>query len=118
MVWYVMLYEIQGTGISSDSSSSIPRSIKRCIGGPLSSILAHLVLFALSHPTLKVRALALVYRYPALESWLYRFSRTRGLITDSTTVQIYSDLSRLTPSALRIYADLKAAVERHGKEGQ
>jgi hypothetical protein len=107
----------QGTRNSSGMLSDISRTIKRCIGGLFSLILARLVYFTLAHPVFKASALALVCRYPALELWLYRFSTKRGLITGGTTVQIYSDFSRLTPRALRIYADLKAAVERHDKKG-
>jgi hypothetical protein len=97
--------------------SSTPRAIKRYIGGLPSYILARLVHFALANPAFKASALALVCRYPALESRLYRFSTKRGLIMGGTMVQIYSDSSRLTPRALRIYADLKTAVERHDKKG-
>lgn len=112
-----MLYIILGTGFGSGMFPSIPRTVKHCVGGLLSPILAcRLVHFALAHPTLKAWALAWICRYPALESWLYRFSRTWGLTKGGTAVQIYSDPSRLTPSTLRIYADLKAAVERHDME--
>jgi hypothetical protein len=111
-------YIFQVTGVFSGMFSGILQSIKRCIGGLLGPILAHLIHFALVHPSLKARALAFVCRYPALESWLYRFSRTNGLITGSMTMQIDSDPSRLTPSAFRIYTDLKAAVERYDKERQ
>jgi hypothetical protein len=110
-----MLYVFQGTGIGSGMFSSIPQIIKRSIGGLLSPILARLVHFALAHPTLKAWALTWVCRYPALESRLYRFASIRGLITSGATLQIYSDLSRLTPSALLIYADLKASIERYNK---
>jgi hypothetical protein len=108
-----MLYIFQGSRISSCISSSIPLTIKRGIAGLLSPILARLVRFALAHPKLKALALTWVYRYPALESWLYRFSVASGLITGSVIVQTYSELSSLTPSALCIYADLKASIERN-----
>ena len=93
---------------------SMPLTIKRRIRTLLSPILARLIHFALAHPALKAWALTCVYRYPALESWLYRFAVARG-ITGGTTMQIYSELSSLTPSALCIYAYLKAAIERHNK---
>jgi hypothetical protein len=97
--------------------SSIPWTLKRGIGGLLSLILGRLIHFALAHPTLKARALTLVLGYPALEEWLYRFAVARGLVTGATMIQIYPDPSRLTPSALLIYADLKAAIVRHNKRG-
>jgi hypothetical protein len=88
-------------------------TIKRSIAGLLSPTLACLVRFALAHPRLRALALNCVYRYPVLESWLYRFSVASGIITGGMIVQTYSELSRLTPNALSIYADLKAAIERH-----
>jgi hypothetical protein len=108
-----MLYVFQGTGIGSGMSSSIPQTIGRRIGDLLSPILARLVHFALAHPTLKAWALTWVCRYPALESRLYRFASTRGLIKGGMAVQIYSDLSSLTPSALLIYTNLKSSIEQH-----
>lgn len=95
--------------------SSIPRIIKRGIGGLLNPILAWLIHFAMVHPKLKARALTLLFRYPTLEVWLHRFAVTRGLVTGSMTMQVSSDPSKLTPSALVIYADLKSAIERHNK---
>jgi hypothetical protein len=95
--------------------SSIPRTIKRGIGGLLNPILACLIHFAMAHPKLKARALTLLFRYPTLEVWLYRFAVTRGIVTGGITMRISSDPSKLTPSALIIYADLKSAIERHNK---
>lgn len=112
-----MLYLFQGTRISSSMSSSIPRTFKHGIGALLSPILARLIHFALVHPTLKARALTLVFRYPALEEWLYRFALARGLASGTMIVNTPSDSPKLTPSALMIYADLKAAIEQHNKRG-
>lgn len=112
-----MLYVFQGFGFGSSRFSSIPRTIKHCIGGPLSLILATLAHFALSHLALKALAFAWICRYLELESWLYWFAMTSGLITNDTTLQTYSDPSRLKPSALRIYADLKAAAEQYDPKG-
>jgi|GEM_PF-1984587 len=92
--------------------ASVPLTVKRGIKGLLSLILACLIRFAVDHPLLKAWALTCVHRYPALRSWLYRFAVARGII-GGTSVQIYSELSSLTPSARCIYADLKAAIERH-----
>lgn len=111
----VYIHLFQWTVISSGMSSSIPLTTKRCIAGLLSPILATLVRFALAHPELKASALTCVYRYPALESWLYGFAVARG-ITGGVIVQTYSELSSLTPGALLIYGDLKNAVERRNKE--
>jgi hypothetical protein len=108
-----MLRLFQSTRINSCVSSSIPLTIKRSFAGLLSFTLANFVRFALAHPKLKALALTWVYRYPALESWLYRFSVARGLINGGVIVQTYSDLSMLTPSALTVYTDLKAAIEKH-----
>ena len=108
-----MLQEFQGIGIDSYRSWSIPSTIKCNIRVLLSSILARLVRFALAHPRLKASALAWVNRYPALESWLHRFSAAKGIIAGRVIVQEYSERSKLTPSALAIYDDLKSAIERH-----
>jgi len=104
---------------------SILWTIKSGIRGLLSLFLAHLIGFALAHPMLKTWALAMLFRFPALEAWLCKFAMARGIIFSCATVQISSDVhyepstkfSRLTPSARSIYADLKAAIERQNKEG-
>ena len=117
-----MLYVFQGTGIGSGMFSSIPQTIKRSFGGLLSPILARLVHFALAHPTLKAWALALLCRCPTLEAWLCKFAIERGMIVGGTRVQLpyepSTKFSMLTPGALKIYADLKAAIERHNEEGK
>jgi len=95
--------------------SRIPQSIKRGIGGLLSPILAGLIHFALAHPTLKARALTLVFGYPALGQWLYKFAVARRMVTGSMYVQSSSYPSKLTSNARLIYADLKAAIKQHNK---
>lgn len=72
--------------------------------------------FALDHPTLKAWALALVCRFPALESRLFKFAASRRITAGGSIVQASPDHTRLTPSALRIYNDLKAAIEEHNRE--
>ena len=108
-----MFHVFQGPETDSCRSSSAPSTIKCSIRVLLSSILARLVRFALAHPRLKASALSWVNRSPALESWLYRFSAAKGIIAGGVLVQDYSESSKLTPSALAIYADLKKALERH-----
>ncbi|MHC1686993.1 MAG: class I SAM-dependent methyltransferase [Methanothrix sp.] len=105
---------------------NIPRTAKNVIKKLLDSILAPIIIFSLAHPTLKAWILAWMRRYPQLESWLHKFAETRGIIAHSTTSQIYSEEdympstepSRLTQSTCHIYADLKAAIERHKKGDQ
>jgi hypothetical protein len=106
----------QGTGISSCKFSSISRTIRRGTGVLISPALVRLMHFALAHPALKARALASVCRSPALESWLFKFAASRGITAGGTIVQASPDHTRLTPSALRIYNDLKAAIEEHSRE--
>ena len=94
---------------------SIFLSIKRAIKGLLGPILARLIQFVLAHPALKAWALTFVFRYPMLEEWLYRFAVSKGLLNAGITIQRFSDPSSLTPKALLIYADLKAAIERQNR---
>ncbi|MDD4447369.1 MAG: hypothetical protein PHN61_06795, partial [Methanothrix sp.] len=103
--------------------ASIPKTVKGSIQSLFSSILAELINFSLDHPKIKVQALALLRRSPALEAQLRRFAAARGMIPGGKTVQIYSmenfersiELSNLTPSVHRVYVDLKAAIERQNK---
>ncbi|MBW2647027.1 MAG: hypothetical protein JRE23_12815, partial [Deltaproteobacteria bacterium] len=90
--------------------SSIPRAIKRGLRGLLNPIFVRLIRFALAHPKLKTWALAWVRRYPAHEAWLHRLAAAKGIIAGDMMVQISLEVSYegLTPSARRIYADLKA----------
>ncbi len=96
--------------------SRIPQTTKRCIGDLLSPIFAHTIHFIRAHPMLKAWALAWVCRYPALEAWLNRFALARGIIVGGMTMQTLEP-SKLTPSARRIYTDLKSAIERTKREG-
>ncbi|MDD2755302.1 MAG: FkbM family methyltransferase [Methanothrix sp.] len=103
--------------------ASIPKTVKGSIQSLFSSILAELINFSLDHPKIKLQALALLRRSPALEAQLRRFAAARGMIPGGKTVQIYSmenfersiELSNLTPSVHRVYVDLKAAIERQNK---
>ncbi|HWQ19997.1 MAG TPA: hypothetical protein VN455_09495 [Methanotrichaceae archaeon] len=111
-----MSYVFQGTGISFCNLSSIPRTIRRGTGVILGQVLAHLMHFALAHPALKAWALAWVCSSPSLESRLFRFAASRGITAGGTLAQVSPDHIMLTPSALRIYNDLKAAIEEHNTE--
>ncbi len=105
--------------------ASIPKTVKGSIRGLLSSILAGLINFSLAHPKIKVQALALLRRSPALEARLRRFAAARGIIPGGKTVLICSEEKfersiehlNLTPSVRRVYADLMAAKERCRKRG-
>jgi len=92
--------------------ANTPRPMKRGIKGSFGSILAMPIRFALAHPVLKELALIFVCRIPPLESRLHGFVVSRG-ITGGGMVKICSARSSLTPNGLRIYADLKDAIERH-----
>jgi len=102
--------------------SGILSTVKHGIGGLLSFFLGRLINFALCRPTLKAWALALLCRCPTLEAWLCKFAIERGMIVGGTRVQLpyepSTKFSMLTPGALKIYADLKAAIERHNEEGK
>ena len=99
--------------------------LKGCIRGLLSHALVHLMRFALAHPTLKEHALALLRRSPWIKARLRKFAGDKGLIAGGTPMQTYSanpcetsiEPSELTPSARRVYIDLKAAIERQNKRG-
>ncbi len=102
---------------------SIPKTVKDRIQGLLSSILTRLINFSLDHPEIKVQALTLLSRSPALEARLRRFAAEKGMIPGGNAVKIYFvdnyersiELSDLTPSVHRVYVDLKAAIERRNK---
>jgi FkbM family methyltransferase len=93
------------------------------IRGLLGSILARMINFSLAHPKIKVQALALLHRSPALEGWLRRFAAARSTTAGSMTIQVSSSVhcwgptepSSLTLSARCIYFDLENAIERHNK---
>jgi FkbM family methyltransferase len=80
------------------------------IRGLLSSIPARLTRFAPAHHALKGHALALLPRRPSLEARLRKFA---GNNPRDTSIKP----SELTPSASRVYLDLKAAIERQNKGG-
>ena len=74
--------------------------------------------YALKRPGLKVWAMARLRQYPNLEAKLRRLAQAAGLVAvtrDEASVPT-ADLSSLTPSARRIYIELKAAIEACQKE--
>jgi FkbM family methyltransferase len=100
--------------------SDIQQTVKGYIGGLFSSILARRIDLAMPHPKLRVRAMALLHRSPALEEMVRRFAAASGITAGGTTAQTspgmhYTsvDQSNLTLSEYRVYTDLKAAMERH-----
>jgi FkbM family methyltransferase len=105
--------------------SSIPRIIKGGLLALLSPILTPLMRFAMDHPRLKAGVLACVHRFPRCDAWVHRFALEKGIISPGPTVYInpvvpdepLGNISDLTPDARRIYADLKAAIERNNKGG-
>jgi len=87
--------------------------------------------YTLSHPKLKMCAKAKLRRYPKLEKKLRLLAQAQGLVASpvaTTTIpdqptSVLSepndntlDLSQLTPSARRVYGELKAAMEQSQKE--
>jgi FkbM family methyltransferase len=78
--------------------SDIQQTVKRCVGGQFSSLLARRIDFAMLHPKLRAWAMALLHRSPGMHC-------------------MPTDQSNLTPSARRIYANLRAAIERQNKGG-
>lgn len=88
----------------------IPYDLKGDIRGLLSSIPARLMRFALVHHALKEHALALLPIRPSLKARLRKFA---GNNPHETSIKP----SELTPSASRVYLDLKAAIERQNKGG-
>jgi len=107
----------QGTMISLCKLPNISSAVRRGTGAIISPILVCMMHFALAHPALKAWALSCVCRSPALESRLFRFAASRRITAGGVIVQPPPDHIMLTPSALRIYNDLKAAIEEHNKEG-
>jgi FkbM family methyltransferase len=97
--------------------------LKGGIRGLLSSILARMINFSLAHPKIKVPALALLRRSPALMGWLRRFAAARSVTAGGMTIQVSSSVhclgptepSSLTLSARCVYFDLETAIERHNK---
>ncbi|MDD1762878.1 MAG: class I SAM-dependent methyltransferase [Methanothrix sp.] len=94
--------------------SRIPHIIKSGAEDLVSFVMVRLIRFAIDHPALKVWAMALVRKIPALETWLHSFAPSVGCGTESL---IYSQVplqpSDLSPQAQRIYADLTAAIEKN-----
>jgi len=111
-----MLYLFHGREITFSIFSGILRAIKRGTIVLFSPVLARLIHFGLSHPRLKALILALLLRCPVLEEHLYWFAMARGLIPEGTTARVSSDPSKLTPSAVIIYTNLKAAIDQHNMD--
>jgi hypothetical protein len=114
-VFVLFIFQDTGSEIGSRMRPSMLRTIKRVTGGILSPILAQMIRFAQAHPLIKGWALNVVCRYPAAESWLLGFAISRGVIASSTISPISIGHSGPTPRTLRIYADLKAAIEEHNR---
>lgn len=93
---------------------SIMKVAKMIINKQISHLLEHMIRFFLNHPELKERALAILSRSPAIESWLHGFALSKGIIHGCVGEEISSvvslEFSKLTPSARCIYLDLKDTI--------
>ena len=97
--------------------SSVPQKTMRLIKGLASPLFVALIHFAMAHPELKAKALAVLSRYPDLMAKLYRFAAAKGIISGGSIAHISSRQTLeplgLTASSQAIYADLKEAIELH-----
>ena len=93
----------------------IMRSVKIFVREQLSRLLEHMIRFFLSHPEFKERALAILYKLPAAESWLHGFALSKGIVRGCVCEEISPvvslEFSKLTPSARCIYLSLKDAIK-------
>jgi len=116
---------------SFQSLRDLRHNVKQAVKPPLKLVLAKAIHFVQGHPQIKERALAWVRKHPTLEIRLRRFALGNGLLgsygmayacgqekkDNATHIQDSSaESAHLTPRALHIYADLKAAIESRQKE--
>jgi FkbM family methyltransferase len=96
----------------------VPQAFRRSMGAIISPILDLAIRFGMRHPLFKVGAMDLLRRFPKVEGRIYRFALARGLLAGkgATSYGPPMEVSRLTPSARRIYSDLKDAFEKQGKK--
>jgi hypothetical protein len=96
----------------------IPRTIRRWFRATLRAVLTSVISFFLAHPVLEAWALTLVHKFPKLDEWIYRFALARGVSPSRKTTFFMPsmEVSRLTPNARNIYANLKNGFEKHRKE--
>ena len=80
-------------------------------------LVQHAVLYVRERPRLKQVALMVLNRFPKLKSRLSRGIYTQMAAASPPASEVPAELAQLTPRARQIYADLKAAVERYGREG-
>ena len=73
----------------------------------------HLNMFFYSHPRLKAFALRWLAPFPGLKAWLKMVGHQPLPKSRSLTI---GGQEYLTPHARRIYADLKAVIERSGQK--
>lgn len=96
----------------------ILNKFKQGINNLIKSILSKAIIFVIARPKLKTRMISLVRKFPMIEARLKQFVRNRELsqpIYPPTNETI--DLAHLTPTARRIYKELKTAIEQRKKEG-
>jgi len=97
--------------------SSVPQKTMQLIKGLASPLFVALIHFAMAHPELKAKALAVLSRYPDLTAKLYRFAAAKGIISGGSIAHISSRQTLeplgLTASSQAIYSDLKEAIELH-----
>jgi FkbM family methyltransferase len=100
----------------------VPRGMKHAVRVIIKALLAPVIRFALARPALKSRAQTVVRKHPMLESRLRRLAAARGLTEVDTLISTSQqqlspvELSHLTPTARRIYIDLKAAISDGPKD--
>ena len=107
----------------------IPKGLWYAFKFPFKWMLAGLIRFIVKHPKLRARTIAKLSKYPRLQAHLRHFASIRGIVSEATvskynvdqnisTAQsgVDADLSHITPSARRIYQDLKVAIEQQQKE--
>jgi SAM-dependent methyltransferase len=104
-----------------------PKDIRSSIAIFIGSILEVLIRFVLDHPALKAYARTILRKFPALQPKLCGFAMSKGLLDEnkpqvpdelpSMHSEVQADPLSLAPTTQRIYADLKAAIERKNNGG-
>ena len=90
-----------------------PKLIKSKIKTKLKFLLQHAVLYTLQRPKVKGLMLATLGRFPAVRSRLMQVTKAESSVAINQLST--NELAKLTPRAIRIYADFKAAIERNKK---
>lgn len=90
-----------------------PKLIKSKIKTELRQFLQHTILYILQRPKVKDLILVTLGRFPAVKSRLMQVTKAESAVAINQLPT--TELKNLTPRAIRIYTDLKAAIEYYKK---